>query len=117
MIAVPAVAVAAAYGNPHRHHRRHRQSWWSGPFSTALASWYYAAGGPIACGGDSYALGVANRTLPCGTRLIICFARCARAIVFDRGPYVYPREFDLSQQVADATGFSGVATIRWRYAR
>ena len=95
----------------HRHHRRHRHvvTW-----SRALASWYYAEGGPIACGGNSYAMGVANRTLPCGTRLVVCFVRCVQAVVFDRGPYVYPRDFDLSQQVANAVGFTGVATIRYR---
>jgi rare lipoprotein A (peptidoglycan hydrolase) len=83
--------------------------------STALASWYVAAGGPIACGGDSYAMGVANRTLPCGTRLMICFRACVDAIVFDRGPYVFSRDLDLSQQVANAIGFpNGVAAIRYR---
>jgi rare lipoprotein A (peptidoglycan hydrolase) len=101
----------AALGAGHHPRRPRRQP----PMQTALASWYLAAGGPIACGGDSFALGVANRTLPCGTRLEICYRRCVQAIVFDRGPYVYPRDFDLSEAVKDATGFpDGVATIRWR---
>lgn len=81
----------------------------------ALASWYVAAGGPIACGGSSYRLGVANRTLPCGTRVRVCYWRCVTAVVFDRGPYVWPREFDLSGAVRYAVGFpDGVATIRYR---
>jgi hypothetical protein len=71
-----------------RHHRHRRPAHWL----TALASWYVSDGGPIACGGDSYAMGVANRTLPCGTKLVVCFQRCVHAIVFDRGPYVFPRD-------------------------
>lgn len=102
---------------PETHHgpsrparKHHRQK----PLQPALASWYYAAGGPIACGGNSYAMGVANRSLPCGTRVLMCFRRCVDVIVFDRGPYVWPRSWDLSQQVAQAIGFSGVQTVRYR---
>lgn len=85
------------------------------PWSTALASWYIAAGGPIACGGDSYAPGVASRTLPCGTRVQVCYQRCVAAIVFDYGPAAWTgRSMDLSQDVANATGMNGVATVRWR---
>jgi rare lipoprotein A (peptidoglycan hydrolase) len=85
------------------------------PMSEAVASWYVAAGGPIACGGDSYALGVANKTLPCGTRLEVCYTSCVRAVVFDRGPYIEGRDLDLSGAVRDAIGFpDGVATVRYR---
>lgn len=97
---------------------RHRRYEAAHPFSTALASWYVAAGGPIACGGDSYALGVANRTLPCGTRLEICYASCVDAVVFDRGPFVYSRDLDLSGAVKDAIGFpDGVVDVRYRILR
>lgn len=86
------------------------------PFSTALASWYVAAGGPIACGDDSYAVGVASRTLPCGAQLEVCYARCATVVVFDRGSAAWTgREFDLSAAARDATGFpNGVGEVRWR---
>jgi rare lipoprotein A (peptidoglycan hydrolase) len=85
------------------------------PMSTAIASWYVAAGGPIACGGNSYALGVANKTLPCGTRLEVCYTSCVQAVVFDRGPYIEGRDLDLSGAVKNAIGFpDGVATIRYR---
>jgi rare lipoprotein A (peptidoglycan hydrolase) len=86
------------------------------PYSEAVASWYYAAGGPIACAGySSYAMGVANRTLPCGTPVEICYASCVNAIVFDRGPFVAGRDWDLSEAVKNATGFpDGVATVRYR---
>lgn len=84
------------------------------PMSSAVASVYDAAGGPIACGGDSYAMGIANRTLPCGTHVRICYTRCVNTIVFDRGPYIAGRDFDLSRAVQYATGFpDGVATIRY----
>lgn len=85
------------------------------PLVDAVASWYIAAGGPIACGGDSYALGVASRTLACGTRLQICYRTCTDAIVFDRGPFIYSRSLDLSGAVKSAIGFpDGVATVRYR---
>lgn len=84
------------------------------PMTTAVASVYDAAGGPIACGGDSYALGVANKTLPCGTRLRICYHGCVTAIVFDRGPFIAGREFDLSRAVENAIGFPfGVGVIHY----
>ena len=85
------------------------------PMDTAIASWYVAAGGPIACGGNSYALGVANKTLPCGTRLEVCYTSCVQAVVFDRGPYIEGRDLDLSGAVKSAIGFpDGVAPVRYR---
>ena len=96
---------------PVHHHQRPRR-----PMSTALASYYtYAAGAATACGFDS-PMGVANRTLPCGTRVRMCASRCAVAVVDDRGPYVYDRLWDLSVGLARAIGFdfySGVAPVRW----
>jgi rare lipoprotein A len=75
----------------------------------------------MACGGvlDNVALVVAHRTLPCGTRVQICFKRssgtfCATATVRDRGPYVAGRIFDLGPAVARAVHFSGLGWIRWR---
>jgi hypothetical protein len=85
------------------------------PWIGLTASWYVAAGGPIACGGDSFALGVASRTLACGTRLEVCYRRCVDAIVFDFGPGIASRRMDLSGAVRAATGFpDGVATVRYR---
>lgn len=85
------------------------------PMFSAVASVYDAAGGPIACRGDSYAMGVANKSLPCGTRLLVCYRGCVQAVVFDRGPYIGGRDFDLSRAVEGAVGFpDGVATIRYR---
>jgi rare lipoprotein A (peptidoglycan hydrolase) len=83
---------------------------------TALASWYsYANASSTACGWSA-ALGVANRSLPCGARVLFCAARCAIGTVDDRGPYVYPRLWDLTPALGDAIGFdfeAGVAPVRW----
>lgn len=85
------------------------------PLRKAIASVYDAAGGPIACGGPSYGYVVANKSLPCGSRVRICYTRCVTAIVRDRGPFIAGRSFDLSRKVQYAIGFPfGVETIRYR---
>lgn len=70
-----------------------------------VASWYGDAemGGPIACGTgnlNGWALGVASRTLPCGTVIRICTLgaaqKCIEAPVVDRGPYVTGRDLDMT---------------------
>lgn len=85
----------------------------------AVASFYGPAdsGGPLACGGilTSSTLGVANRTLPCGTRLRVCARHCLMVRVIDRGPYIAGRDFDLTIATAKAIGFNlaaGVGRIR-----
>jgi rare lipoprotein A len=75
-----------------------------------VASWYYD-GGTTACGFHAY-YGVANLSLPCGTR--VSFSRGGRtvtAVVDDRGPYVGGREWDLNQNTASALGFGGVGRV------
>lgn len=79
----------------------------------AEASWYGPAdsGGPLACGGGdltSRTLGVAHKTLPCGTRVRVCLNRsgpCLTVRVVDRGPYIAGREYDLTEATARAIGF------------
>ncbi len=83
-------------------------------YRSSLASRYDAYGGPLACGGrlgyDSMV--VANKSLPCGTRLTIRYrGRTVKAVVRDRGPYVGGREFDLAGAVARKLGFDGVGQI------
>lgn len=92
------------------HHVQHRTR----PLFTALASWYYDAGLPTASGFHA-TYGVANKYMPFGTRLTICYHGCVLAVVDDRGPYVGGRVFDLDQTTAQAIGFSGVAPVRWSY--
>jgi hypothetical protein len=78
------------------------------------ASWY-GGGGGLACGGSLTAatIGVANRTLPCGTLVTLRYnGRTVRVPVIDRGPYVGSREFDLTEATKQALGF-GDAGVVW----
>lgn len=82
-------------------------------FRIALASWY-GGGGTTACGGQltSYTMGVANKTLPCGTMVTLRYGgREVRVPVIDRGPYVEGREFDLTEATKSALGFGGVGDV------
>ncbi|HTX12112.1 MAG TPA: septal ring lytic transglycosylase RlpA family protein [Solirubrobacteraceae bacterium] len=79
-------------------------------YRLAGASWYNDAG-QTACGFHAY-LGVANRTLPCGTTVSFRYnGRSVNATVDDRGPYVGGRDWDLNQNTAAALGFGGVGTV------
>ena len=79
-------------------------------FGGDLASWYNDAGS-TGCGFHA-TYGVANRTLPCGTRVRIRVGhRSVTATVDDRGPYVGGRNWDLNQNNAAALGFAGVGMI------
>lgn len=82
-------------------------------FRLAEASWY-GGGGSLACGGalTSSTMGVANKTLPCGTLITLRYGgRTVRVPVVDRGPYVAGREFDLTEATKDALGFGGVGEV------
>ncbi len=82
-------------------------------FRLAEASWY-GGGGSLACGGEltSSTLGVANKTLPCGTLVTLRYGdRMVRVPVVDRGPYVAGREFDLTEATKEALGFAGVGQV------
>ena len=79
-------------------------------FRATEASWYND-GGNTACGfhaGD----GVANRTLPCGSKVEFRYGgRSVTATVDDRGPFVGGRDWDLNQNTAAALGFGGVGQV------
>jgi len=82
-------------------------------FRLAGASWY-GGGGSLACGGwlSGATLGVANKTLPCGTLVTLRYgARSIRVPVIDRGPYVAGRDFDLTEATKRALGFEGVGEV------
>jgi rare lipoprotein A len=82
-------------------------------FRLAEASWY-GGGGSLACGGEltSSTMGVANKTLPCGTLVTLRYdGRTVRVPVVDRGPYVAGREFDLTEATKNALGFAGVGEV------
>ncbi len=83
---------------------------WMTVFTPDAASWYND-GGNTACGYHA-GLGVANRTLPCGTKVHFYYGgRTVTATVDDRGPYVAGRDWDLNQNTAAALGFGGVGTV------
>lgn len=82
-------------------------------YRLAEASWY-GGGGGLACGGEltSTTIGVANKTLPCGTVLTLRYgSRSLRVRVIDRGPYVEGREFDLTEATKRALGFGDVGEV------
>ena len=82
-------------------------------YRLAQASWY-GGGGELACGGEltSTTMGVANKTLPCGTLVTLRYdGRTVRVPVVDRGPYVAGREFDLTEATKQALGFEGVGEV------
>jgi rare lipoprotein A len=82
-------------------------------FRLAGASWY-GGGGGLACGGTltSGTLGVANKTLPCGTLVTLRYGgRTIRVPVIDRGPYVAGREFDLTEATKQALGFGDTGNV------
>jgi hypothetical protein len=88
-----------------------------GQYNTSIASVFTDYGLPIACGGVLRVpqLGVANKTLPCGTEVIFRYGgRAIRIPVIDRGPYIAGREWDLTGAAAEALHFPGLGPIEWR---
>jgi len=82
----------------------------------ALASWYGPGfyGQRTGCGGRLgwSQLGVAHKTLPCGTRVTLRHrGRVIRVPVIDRGPYVGAREFDHTVTTARRLRFKGHGSI------
>lgn len=85
-------------------------------YRDALASWYGPGfyGRRLGCGGRlGYSqLGVAHKSLPCGTRVTLRHAgRVVRVPVIDRGPYSGAREYDLTAATARRLHFRGHGTI------
>ena len=82
----------------------------------AYASWYGPGlyGNLLGCGGTlgPGTLGVAHRTLPCGTKVTLRRGnRSIRVPVIDRGPYVGGREYDLTAATAQWLDFHGHGPI------
>jgi peptidoglycan lytic transglycosylase len=85
-------------------------------YRRAYASWYGPGlyGNHLGCGGTltPRRLGVAHRTLPCGTELTLRHrSRSVTVRVIDRGPYVAGREFDLTERTARRLHFRGHGAI------
>ncbi|MFL5824069.1 MAG: RlpA-like double-psi beta-barrel domain-containing protein [Solirubrobacteraceae bacterium] len=88
-----------------------------GHWYQSIASVYTDYGLPIACGGVLHVpqLGVANKTLPCGTKVTFVYGgRAIRVPVIDRGPYIAGRVWDLTGATAEALHFPGLGPIKWR---
>lgn len=89
----------------------------AGVWNVSIASVETAYGHAVACGGVLRVpeLGVANKTLPCGTEVTFRYGnRAVRVPVIDRGPYIAGREWDLSGAAAEALHFPGLGPIQWR---
>jgi rare lipoprotein A len=85
-------------------------------YRKAAASWYGPGfyGSHLACGGTMSAsrIGVANKTLPCGTKVRLHYrGRTVTAPVIDRGPYVGGRVYDLTAATKSRLRFSGTGTV------
>ncbi len=85
-------------------------------YRRAAVSWYGPGlyGSRLACGGRLSAgtLGVANKSLPCGSRVTLRYrGRSVRVPVVDRGPFVGGREYDLTAATAQRLGFHATGTV------
>jgi hypothetical protein len=85
-------------------------------YRRALASWYGPGfyGRRTACGStmSPTKLGVAHKSLPCGTRVTFRLrGRSVRVPVIDRGPYVGAREYDLTAATKRKLGFGSTGSV------
>ncbi len=85
-------------------------------FRRAVASYYGPGlyGGALACGGrlGPGTLGVAHKTLPCGTKVTLRYhGRSVTVRVIDRGPYVAGRDFDLTAATKRRLGFPDLGVL------
>lgn len=85
------------------------------------ASWYGPGlwGNKTACGQTlrPATLGVAHKTLPCGTAVKFVYrGRAVVTQVIDRGPYIQGRTWDFTKAVSDTLGFEGVGRVRYAVA-
>lgn len=85
-------------------------------YRASQASWYGPGlwGNRTACGGTLSAgrLGVANKSLPCGTRVTFRYrGRSVTVPVIDRGPFGAGREWDLTAATKRRLGFGDVGVV------
>jgi len=86
-------------------------------------SWYGPGfyGRRTACGQalTTALVGVAHRTLPCGTKVVFKDPSNGRSVtltVVDRGPYVFGRDWDLTGGACLKLGHCRTGTLEWRLA-
>lgn len=94
------------------------------PWRIAGASWYGPGlyGNGVACGGTlrPSTVGVAHKTLPCGTMVKFKHrGNVVMARVIDRGPYITGRAWDLTEAAAEALDFEdvGVGPVQYSIAK
>ena len=85
-------------------------------YRPAAASYYGPGlyGGALACGGTltPSKLGVANKTLPCGSKVTLRYrGHTVTVPVIDRGPYAGNREYDLTAATKAKLGFPSTGTV------
>ena len=85
-------------------------------FKPAIASWYGPGlyGNTTACGQKMTRelVGVAHKTLPCGTLVEISYRGAGVVVpVVDRGPFVRGRTWDLTSAAAQLLGFAQTARV------
>jgi rare lipoprotein A len=85
-------------------------------YRPAAASYYGPGlyGGALACGGTltPSKLGVANKTLPCGSRVTLRYGGHTVTVpVIDRGPFAGNREYDLTAATKAKLGFPSTGTV------
>ncbi len=85
-------------------------------YRSALATYYGPGfyGRRTACGFrmSRKLLGVAHKTLPCGTQVAVRYGSAALVVpVVDRGPFRRGTSYDLTSATATALGFPGLARI------
>ena len=93
----------------------------SAPMRSAGATWYGPGlyGNGTACGQTLRpgTVGVAHRTLPCGTTVKINYhGHSLVTKVIDRGPYTKGNDFDLTNGARLALDFEGVGQVRYAVA-
>lgn len=113
VVAVAAVEVETAPAEPVRREHPPQE-----PSLPATASWYGPGmwGNRTACGHTltDALLGVAHRTLPCGTLVTLRYGiRTVTVPVVDRGPYVESREFDLTHAARVALTCPDLCSLSW----
>jgi hypothetical protein len=82
-----------------------------------VATWYGPGffGNETACGKvlTRRTVGVAHRTLPCGTRVVLRYdGHYVRTRVVDRGPFANQAKWDLTEATAERLGFTYTDEVR-----
>jgi peptidoglycan lytic transglycosylase len=119
--AAPALAVTGGAGVASDGVALPGQGFAFGPMRSAGATWYGPGlyGRQTACGATltETTIGVAHRTLPCGTAVKFLYeGHVLVTRVIDRGPYTPGNAFDLTNGARLALDFEGAGRVRYAVA-